>query len=358
MIRLGFVIPGSLDSPTGGTRYDRDVLARLSKFEIVANPLLVAACYPFPSDTDRLATKQSFLSASVDLFLIDGLVFGALSDQELAALQKPVLVLLHHPLADETGLAPDTANQLYLREKHNLQHAQAVIVTSQKTKDRLIAHYDVKADDITVAEPGVTKPDRITIRSPLSPDKPAKLLSVGGISPRKNYGLVLDALALLPNQHKWIWTIAGRLDDTNETQRLQKKTQDLGLIEQVQWLGSLSEERLAALYHDSDILLYPSHYEGYGMALDEALAYGLPVLASDHIPSAHAHASPAIRCLDPLTPRAWCEALSDLLNDADSFHKACFSASELAKRLPDWDHPTDRIVSLITRIHQKGKSSP
>ena len=75
MIRLGFVIPGSLDSPTGGTRYDRDVLARLSKFGIVANPLLVAACYPFPSDTDRLATKQSFLSASVDLFLIDDIQF-------------------------------------------------------------------------------------------------------------------------------------------------------------------------------------------------------------------------------------------------------------------------------------------
>ena len=358
MINLGFVIPGSLDSPTGGTRYDRDVLARLNKFGVIANPLLVASRYPFPNDADRLATIQSFSSAAVDFFLIDGLVFGALSDQELAALQKPVIVLLHHPLADETGLAPDTANELYQREKYNLRYAQAVIVTSQKTKDILIAQYDVKADGITVAEPGVTKPDRITIRSPLSPDKPAKLLSVGGISPRKNYGLVLDALALLHAQHNWIWTIAGRLDDKSETERLQKKTQDLGLSEQVHWLGSVSDPHLVTLYHESDILLYPSHYEGYGMALDEALAYGLPVLASDIIPSARTQASPAIRCLDPLNPRAWCEALSDLLNNTDSFHTACLSATELAKRLPDWDHPTARIASLITRINQKGKSSP
>lgn len=358
MINLGFVIPGSLDSPTGGTRYDREVMTRLNKFGVIANPLLVASRYPFPSDSDRLATIQSFSLASVDLFLIDGLVFGALSDQELATLQKPVIVLLHHPLADETGLAPDTANDLYLHEKHNLRHAQAVIVTSQKTKDILIVQYDVKAENITVAEPGVTKPDRIKSRSQLSHDKPVKLLSVGGISPRKNYGLVLDALALLPAQHKWIWTIAGRLDDKSETERLQNKMQDLGLSKKVHWLGSVSDPNLATLYQESDILLYPSHYEGYGMALDEALAYGLPAFASDQIPSARAQASPAIRCLDPLNPRAWCEALSDLLNNTDSFHTSCLSATELAKRLPDWDHPTARIASLITRINQKGSTSP
>lgn len=358
MISLGFVIPGSLDSPTGGTRYDREVLARLNKFGVLANPLLVASNYPFPSDADRLATAQTFASASVDLFLIDGLVYGALSDQELAALQKPVIVLLHHPLADETGLARDIAKTLYLREKHNLQHAQAVIVTSQKTKDILIADYALNADDITVAEPGVAKPDRITIRSPLSSEKPAKLLSVGGISPRKNYGLVLDALALLPTQHKWIWTIAGRLDDKTETQRLQNKTQDLGLDQRVKWLGSISDAHLATLYHDSDVLLYPSHYEGYGMALDEALAYGLPILASAHIPSARAHASPAIRCLDPLNARAWSDALSDLMTHPDRFDAASQSATELAKSLPDWDHPTARIASLMTRIKKEGKSYP
>jgi glycosyltransferase involved in cell wall biosynthesis len=353
MIRLGFVIPGSLDSPTGGTRYDREVMARLDPCKIKVMPLLLAGSYPFPSDRERRETALNLERATVDLFLIDGLAFGAFSDEELAALKKPVIVLLHHPLADETGLTADVAADLYRRERSNLKKACAVIVTSQTTKDNLITDYAVKADDIIVAEPGVTKPLNVQQRAGLKGERPVKLLSVGAISPRKNYGLVLDALALLPSEIDWIWTIAGRLNDQEETERLANKAQDMGLKHRINWLGAISDAHLASLYQDSDFLLFPSLYEGYGMALDEALAYGLPVLASDHIPSARRNA-PAVRCLDPSMPHLWSEAIAQWVKKPASFNSAAQSAILLAKSLPDWDHPTRQITTKIVSVFGKG----
>ena len=355
IIKLGFVIPGSLEAPTGGTRYDREVLKRLPAFGILAEPLLLSGNYPRPSAEDRVKSAQIMAGSDCDVLLIDGLAFGVFTEVEFQALTKPYSVLLHHPLADETGLDRAEAQSFYEQEKANLRHAGAVIVTSASTKERLNKIYDVKNDIITFAEPAVATKNSLQVKSPLSADRTARMLSVGAISPRKNYGLVLKALSFLTSHQPWIWQIAGRLDDEHESTALKNLSLELGLSNRVEWLGSVSETFLAGLYQNSDFLLFPSCYEGYGMALDESLSFGVPVLASDQIPSANKAYGAAVKRLDPQKPEDWKFAIEMWLNGKDEYLKACKSAVKVMNSLPDWDQPTGLIAESIRHSLKTGK---
>ena len=86
ILTLGFVIPGDLNAPTGGSRYDREVLTRFANHPINARVLGVSSRYPFPTLEDRKKTAALLSNSACDLLLIDGLAFGAFSEIERAAM--------------------------------------------------------------------------------------------------------------------------------------------------------------------------------------------------------------------------------------------------------------------------------
>ena len=347
---LTFVIPGDLQAPTGGSRYDREVLKRLDACGLVARPIIVSARYPFPSEADRQDTAALLASANSDCMLIDGLAFGAFSEPELRALSKPCCVLLHHPLADETGLTAAVSEAFYAQEKANLVHATAVIVTSLATKALLVSRYDVPAERITVAEPAITKHDFRAAQSREPVNRPCAMLAVGSLSPRKNYALLVMALHQMSSNRAWTLRIAGRHDNRAETDRLKTLIHDCGLQHQIELLGSVSDQDLARLYQESDFLLFPSLYEGFGMVLQEALASSLPVLASKNIPSAKAYESEAVVLLDPAAISHWTKAIQQWINQSDDFTKAVKAAKQWSFILPDWDHTAKQVADVIKRV--------
>ena len=349
-LSLGFVIPGDIHAPTGGSRYDREVLARFPSHGIQAKQIAVSGHYPRPTAQDRHHTAAVVSGASCDCLLIDGLAFGAFSDIEINALTKPCLVLLHHPLADETGLATAIAQHFYQQEKRNLQYAQAVIVTSLQTQARLIDHYNVAAQRISVAEPAISKPQSLLEKLPTNIDRPCKMLAVGSISPRKNYAQLLNALSQITTKRPWSLQIAGRCDDHAETQKLTVLIKNFGLQNHIILCDAVDELELVKLYKNSDFLLFPSLYEGYGMVLTEALSYELPVLASTRIPSAASHRRDAVVCLDPTLPALWTKAIELWINDSDAFTNAVKAAKQAARSLQDWDQTTQQIVHAVMRV--------
>ncbi|MCA9582780.1 MAG: glycosyltransferase, partial [Myxococcales bacterium] len=88
----------------------------------------------------------------------------------------------------------------------------------------------------------------------------------------------------LPGGRPWVLRIAGSGDgDYARTlqQRAEGTVPDAGRIE---WLGSIDAEARTKLFADSDVLVLPSHMENFGMVVVEALAAGVPVIASDRTP--------------------------------------------------------------------------
>jgi glycosyltransferase involved in cell wall biosynthesis len=162
------------------------------------------------------------------------------------------------------------------------------------------------------------------------------LLSVGAVVPRKGFEVLIAAMARLA-ELPWRLTIAGDLTrDPDEAARLQASLSQHGVTGRVAVLGSVSSERLAALYDDADLFVLASRFEGYGMAYAEALSHGLPVIGTtagaipDTVPQ-EAGLLVAAGDVDALAA-----ALRRVIADADLRRRLSDAAAAAAHMLPTW----------------------
>jgi glycosyltransferase involved in cell wall biosynthesis len=103
-----------------------------------------------------------------------------------------------------------------------------------------------------------------------------RLLSVGRIVHQKGLDLAMHALGGL-TELDWEWHIAG---DGPQMPVLQSLAKGLGIGDRVHFLGWQSREGLMKCYQEANVFLFPSRHEGMPNAMLEAMASGLPVVAS------------------------------------------------------------------------------
>ena len=149
--------------------------------------------------------------------------------------------------------------------------ADTVIANSNGLRDLAIA-FDPHVD-IPIIPNGV---DGAYYKSSAREWSPAQLFSVGRIVYQKGIDLGLRALAQLQDL-EWRWCIAG---DGPQTKPLQSLARELGISERVFFLGWQSREALVIDYHQANLFLFPSRHEGMPNAVLEAMASGLPVVAT------------------------------------------------------------------------------
>lgn len=340
-----FAIPGALETPTGGYRYDREVLARLAGHGVECRHLPLGGSFPVPNAGDLDGAAQAF--AALDprtVAVVDGLALGAMPTEAIGALRGPLVALVHHPLALETGLDAETAAHLRLSERAALSHAKAVIVTSRITAGTLATDYGVPASRITVAEPGTERAARATG----SGNAERTILAVGAVSPRKGYDLLMDALGRLKGLD-WTLVIAGAADrDPAAAEALRRAIGRNGLGARVTLAGSLSQAALARLYGLADLFVMASLYEGYGMALAEAMAHGLPIVTTTGGAAAETVPDGAALKVPPGDVPALTAALGRALGDGALRASLAEAAWTVGQALPTWDD-TARIVAGVIK---------
>src|SRR5262249_25631074 len=149
--------------------------------------------FPYPC----AATRQRALALlratpAGQPIVIDGLALGVLPDAAAAlATTYPLIALVHHPLALESGVAAQTAAALAASERAALACVRHVVTTSPSTRRALIADYAVAPASVTVALPGI---DAVAV-TPRPRRDDVTLLAVGAVVPRKGYDVLIDALA-------------------------------------------------------------------------------------------------------------------------------------------------------------------
>lgn len=276
--RAVFAIPGELGAATGGYAYDRRMIAELGAagWHIEHLPLGDGFPDPAPATLSRAYALLAALPPGVPL-LVDGLALGAMPRiAQVLDRSRPLVALVHHPLALETGLPPARADLLRDSERAALAAARRVVVTSRSTAGVLADVYDVPVDRIVVAVPG-------TDPAPLSRgsgDARTRLLSVGALVPRKGHDLLLAALSALRTL-PWQLTVVGDAErDPATAAALHGAVRDAGLDGRVVFAGAVDAAWLATLYDEADLFVLASRHEGFGMAFAEAVARGLPVLGT------------------------------------------------------------------------------
>ena len=348
MKRVVFAVPGSLDTPTGGYAYDRRIMTELRQLSWDVECLDIGDGFPSPDEATRSAARSLLLKIpDGQPIVIDGLALGVLPDvaAEIAN-RHPLVGLVHHPLALEWGLSTERADALHRSERAALASVREVVVTSFATAKLVASDYGVPPERITVARPG-NDPAR---RARGSRDGTPHLLSVGAITPRKGFDVLVAALATLA-ELPWRLTIAGDpTRDTHEATKLQASILEHKLSGRVAVLGEVSSERLAALYDETDVFVLASHFEGYGMAYSEALSRGLPVIGTTAgaIPDTVPHVAGLLVPPGDVTELA--AALRRVIADAELRRRLSDGAWASAEKLPTWQQSAAIFAAALEKL--------
>jgi len=264
-----FLIPGDPDRRTGGTIYDRRIMAGLTALDWKVTLQCLDATFPAPTRAAQAGAHDALAELPQGaLAIIDGLALGAMPEVATAHRNRLRLVgLVHHPLALETGLDEPQRQRLYASEREALRQVRQVIVTSPSTA-RALMRYDVAPERCAVILPGV---DPAPLATGSRGDE-LTFLCVASLTPRKGHAVLLRALAWLGDR-PWRLRCAGSdAHDPATAAGLRILADELDCSNQIEWLGELEAAALDAAYQQTDGFVLPSFHEGYGMALAEALA--------------------------------------------------------------------------------------
>jgi glycosyltransferase involved in cell wall biosynthesis len=346
--RCVFAIPGSLATPTGGYAYARKILPLLLRhMETQICPL--PAAFPFPSAADLTQAARALAHADLPgtAFLIDGLAFGAMPAGLIANIKSPVAVLVHHPLSLDDDLPAAERQRLLHLEGRALALARAIIVPSPGTAQALAELFAIPPARITIARPGILRGKR-ALGAPAG--QPLHIVSAGSLTPRKGYPVLADALHQVSDL-PWHATIAGSPELSPETAaQVNQKISVCGLEDRVRFVGELDEEALSALYSSGDIFALASHYEGYGMVFAEAMAHGLPIVASGGGAVAGTVPPEAGFVCPAGDAKAIASALRALLLDGNLRQAKAEAAWRHGQTLPQWPETAAIIAGALQRL--------
>lgn len=260
---------------------------------------------------------------------------------------------LHYP--EQQPLANRTLNRLLIEQI--LRRADHLVTTSAATARDATEHYGVSAERLSVVPLGVDRAqfhpvgaesaapvlERLGITGPF-------LLAMDVFNPRKNFGALLQAFALLPVERRDGLQVVGlgRPRRTAGNAAPTAQAARLGLAERLVLPGDVSFNDLLALYSSATAFVYPSVYEGFGMPVLEAMACGCPVITAT-TSSLPGVAGDAALLVDPASPTAIAAATCRLLAEGDLRARLADAGARRAAELT-WDATARGMLAVFDRV--------
>lgn len=240
---------------------------------------------------DMLAFTRAVRRIGCDVFF-----FPAVYSYFLLPPRMPAVVCFHDTIAEDFPelIFPGATSRWAwgLKVRAALWQATRIMTISAASRTSIMRHFGVEPDRIDVVTEGPSPgfqviADRERVRATLRSlgllDRPY-LLFVGGISPHKNLSTLLDAMPLVLLENRVRLVMVGDLAAdgflANADELRARIESDERLRSSCVFTGFVSDGQLVDLYNGASALVFPSLGEGFGLPAVEAMASGVPVLAS------------------------------------------------------------------------------
>jgi glycosyltransferase involved in cell wall biosynthesis len=345
-----FVVPDGIDDPlrpSGGNTYDRHLCRELASQGWSAHERAVLGFWDRPG-AESFAALEETLRQIPDgaVVLLDGLIASTAPEVLVPqASRLRLIVLVHMPLGHRP--ADDAAR---LRERAVLGAATATVTTSAWSRRRLIDLYDLPAHRVSVAEPGAPAAEAAS-----GTEAGEALLCVGAVTFEKGHDVLLEALESIAAL-SWRCTCVGSLDrDPAFAESLRRRALDRRPGKRVSFPGPRTGADLDRTYASADLLVHASRAETYGLVVTEALARGLPVIATDvgGVGEALGEGADGTRpglLVAPEDPAALGDALSAWLGDAALRARLRRAARERRESLTRWSTTASEVARLLAEV--------
>ncbi|GIH73681.1 glycosyltransferase [Planobispora longispora] len=225
------------------------------------------------------------------------------------------------------------------------RRAQAVVATCADEVNELLA-MGVPAERVAVVPCGVD----LTHFRPEGPAAPRgwrhRVLSIGRMVPRKGVGTLVEAVRHLPDTEL---LIAGGTPDDEEARRLAGLAAAHGIAERVKLLGSVDRADVPALMRSADVVVSVPWYEPFGIVPLEAMACGIPVVAS----AVGGHLDTVAGCgtlVPPRRPRALARVLRDLLARPETRAAMGEAGERRARSRYGWPRVAERTEAVYLDV--------
>ncbi len=276
-MRIGLVIYGSLDTVSGGYLYDRIVVQHLQGHGEDVRIISIPPSGYFKHLIDNATVR---LPLDVDIIIEDELVHpSVLAANIRRARSIPVVSLVHNLHSSERRAA--WQNAIYRQaERPHLTSVDGYIFNSTVTQASVAALAGNSKPHLLASPAGdrLGSLRREQVLERVSIPGPLRLLFLANVTPLKGLHVVLSALAGLPGRDLTL-DVAGSLGvSAAYAERMQRQAR---LLETpVRFHGALEDDPLRELLSQSDVLVLPSFYEGFGIAYLEGMAFGLPAIGT------------------------------------------------------------------------------
>jgi phosphatidyl-myo-inositol dimannoside synthase len=238
--------------------------------------------------------------------------------------------------------------------------ARGAIGNSFNTRRLLMEEWGYPAEKIGVIQPGVDT----TRYVPVDPDEALRaelgwggrkvILTVGRLQKRKGQDMMIRALTAIRQTHpNVLYAIIGTGE---EAPALWERAEAEGVLEHVQFIGGVSDERMLRCYQQCDLFALPNRavgpdIEGFGMVLLEAQACGKPVLAGDSGGTAETmdapHTGRVVNCDTPVSVVA---AVNELLSDPTGMAEMGRRGRAWVTERFDWPKVAERATGVFEKL--------
>jgi glycosyltransferase involved in cell wall biosynthesis len=350
-MKVGLVIYGSLEGLSGGYLYDRKLVDHLRTAGDTVEIISLSSRNYLAHLADNLDFR---LPPGLDILVEDELAHPSLLTANIQQHPYPVISLVHNLHSSEFRFHWQRASYARI-EKYYLNSVDGFIFNSTATRDSV---HKLAADHkpFVVATPGGNRLGALTAdraRARAFEGGPLRLLFLANVIPLKGLHVLLEAISCRPAAY--VLDIVGSLRVNRAyVHKMQKVMRAKGLSSMVHFHENLDGAALIEKIENAQVLVLPSFYEGFGIAILEGMAFGLPAISTmaGAIPQLITDGENGFLILagdsDKLAQR-----LTQLASDRALLCRLSLGALSRFHAQPTWEQTTEAIRTFLFQVIER-----